>query len=289
MLRHVAAVVLGLLSAGLVLTGGGRALAGTDCSQPDPATGTCLVTVTTPGTPSQPSPADHPNPGSGSGSGGGGSACFWDGTSQGIKNPPPGPVPCKTADGYWSNSYHCYISALTPQPPPGDASWQGHDPGDGAVYNCLQTQTGIAVTVWSANPPDAASAGPSPGEVAQMAVKRMDLSAIRIGIAPKPGRDSVGLVGMPVWMWAASPDAHTVGPARASASAGGVTVTATAQLEHVTWDMGDGTTVICKGAGTPFARLRGSRRRRHPDARHHRPRASAPRRTGHPRRPGRHR
>ena len=62
----------------------------------------------------------------------------------------------------------------------------------------------------------------------QIAIENMHLRAIDIGIAPEPGPDSIGLVGMPVWMWAANPDEHTVGPITESASAGGITVTATA-------------------------------------------------------------
>jgi hypothetical protein len=88
--------------------------------------------------------------------------------------------------------------------------------------------------------------------VAQLAIKRMNLSAINIGIAPKPGPNSVGLVGMPVWMWVRNPDAHTYGPATATASAGGISVTATARIIEITWDMGDGTQVVCKTAGTHY-------------------------------------
>ena len=80
----------------------------------------------------------------------------------------------------------------------------------------------------------------------------MDLKAVRIGIAPKPDDDSIGIVGMPVWMWARQPDAETVGPATATASAGGITVTATASLLKVTWSMGDGAKVVCTTAGTPY-------------------------------------
>ncbi|WP_310964098.1 hypothetical protein [Nocardioides terrisoli] len=80
----------------------------------------------------------------------------------------------------------------------------------------------------------------------------MKLSAIEIGIVPRPGQNSVGLVGMPVWMWAKAPNDHTVGPITARASAGGITITAIAKLLHVTWDMGDGSRVVCKTAGTPY-------------------------------------
>jgi hypothetical protein len=159
-------------------------------------------------------------------------------------------VECSSEFGYWSNSYNCYVQALNPQPPAGDPNWQGHQPGDGAVYSCFQPQTDIIVYFWSQNAPP--GGGPTPREVAQLAIAQMNLRAINIGIAPKPGPNSVGIVGMPVWMWAKAPNAHTFGPITASASAGGITITATAKVLKVTWDMGDGTKVVCKTAGTPY-------------------------------------
>ncbi|MFI8952601.1 hypothetical protein ACIGO6_39790 [Streptomyces sp. NPDC053750] len=38
----------------------------------------------------------------------------------------------------------------------------------------------------------------------------------------------------------------------ATATAGGVTVTATAAVTSIRWTMGDGTTVTCAGPGTPY-------------------------------------
>ena len=63
---------------------------------------------------------------------------------------------------------------------------------------------------------------------------------------------SVGLVGMPVWLWASSPDAQSWGPITRSASASGVTVTATAKVQRVRWQMGDGAVVVCAGPGTVY-------------------------------------
>jgi hypothetical protein len=159
-------------------------------------------------------------------------------------------VSCSSKFGSWSNAYNCYIQAEQPQPPANDPAWQGHQPGDGAVYACYQPQTTFLVYLWLRTPPP--GPGPTPGEVAQLAIKQMDLRAIEIGIAPRPGPDSVGLVGMPVWMWARTPDPHSYGPITATASAGGTTVTATARIFRITWDMGDGATVVCRSAGTPY-------------------------------------
>lgn len=215
------------------------------------------MAVTPPAQPAQPAAADGDNAGNtskGPKDSGSGSPCYFDPSKQGFTAVKAGPVPCKSDLGYWSNSYQCYIRVLDPQPGPDDPAWKGHSPDDdGAVYGCHQPlPVDIDVYLWLAAPPDASGAGPSPRQVAQMAVDEMDLHAITIGIAPKPGDGSVGIVGMPVWMWAAQPGPNTVGPVSASASAGGITVTATARVHALTWDMGDGRQVTCDGPGTPY-------------------------------------
>ncbi len=96
---------------------------------------------------------------------------------------------------------------------------------------------------------------PNPVDVAREAIAQMALHAIAIGIAPKDTPGSIGLVGAPVWMWAANPGPQTTGPQTATATDTGVTVTATATLTQVVWNMGDGHSVVCAGrnaAGTPF-------------------------------------
>lgn len=222
---------------------------GTTCQVTDPLTGNCTVWIEVPGSSASDTPVDQ----SGPNDTGSGAACYWDGTDQGIHHPPPGPVPCSSSlYGYWSNTHRCYVEAADPQPPAGDRNWQGHQPGDGAVYACFQPQTAMLAYFWAQNPPASSGAGPTPREVAEVAVRRMGLRAIGIGIAPKPGPDSIGLVGMPVWMWAKAPTANSLGPISASASAGGITITATAKVLHVTWDMGDGASVVCDTAGTPY-------------------------------------
>ncbi|MGX1114813.1 hypothetical protein RKD37_000176 [Streptomyces ambofaciens] len=77
----------------------------------------------------------------------------------------------------------------------------------------------------------------------------MTLLGPDIGITPKPG--GKGVVGMPVYMWTEK-GAETYGPNTASASAGGLTVTATAKVKKIVWTMGDGNTVTCTTAGTPY-------------------------------------
>lgn len=218
------------------------------CQVTDPLTGECRIRVEKPPDPNDPGePPDSEADDSGSGA-----SCYWDGTKSGIPKPPPGPVPCSTGFGYWSNALNCYVRLADPQPIAGDPSWQGHAPGDGNVYECWQPQTDLQIQIWSATPPVNSGAGPTPREVAQIAVDRMGLRAIDIGIVPEPGPDRIGIVGMPVWMWVASPSQHTWGPIAASASAGGITITATARVETIRWDMGDGTKITCRNKGTVY-------------------------------------
>jgi hypothetical protein len=239
------------------------------CQVIDPRTGQCTIFVEP-----EPEPSTQGASDDGPAETGGGSPCFWDPAAQGLSRPPAGPVPCSSAHGYWSNAYSCYIERLDPQPPPSAPFWEGAYVEGGAVYQCFQPQTGTAVSIWLAEPPASSGAtGPSPGEVARMAVDQMNLSAINIGIAPKPGEGSVGLVGMPVWMWADNPDERTFGPTTASASAGGITVTATAEVERVTWAMGDGAVVVCRSPGTPYQASFGMKRS--PDCGHIYERSSA--------------
>ncbi|MFT4261939.1 MAG: hypothetical protein QM572_01015 [Nocardioides sp.] len=240
----------------LLAVGDQPAHATTTCQKTDPATGACQISVETPDAPTSPGEANGDKP-TDTGSG---ASCYWDGTAQAISKPAPGPVPCTSDAGYWSNDYECYIAPVDPQPPAGDPSWKGHQPGDGAVYNCYQPQTGSLVMLWGQDPPANSGAGPTPRDVAELAIKQMDLRAIDIGITPEPSTNSIGLVGMPIWLWDVGPDAHTFGPATASATAGGITITATAKVNKITWDMGDGSTVNCTTAGTPYKASYGNKK-----------------------------
>lgn len=246
----IRALVLACLLAGLAVLGLDPASADTVCKVTDPLTGQCKLSVEVPGGSGESGSNEQAGDG-GPRDTGSGHSCYFDPAKQGVPGE-AGPVPCQGPYGSWSNSYNCYVEPADPPPAPGDPAWQGHEPGDGAIYNCYQPQTSLLTQIWSADPPEGAAAGPSPREVAQMAVEQMNLSAIDIGITPAPGPDSVGLVGMPVWMWVRSPSSHTYGPATASASAGGITVTATARVHQIRWEMGDGTTVTCDTPGTPY-------------------------------------
>jgi len=154
--------------------------------------------------------------------------------------------------GYWSNELSCYVAPSQTPFPPEHPLWFGHYP-DGAIYGChnpFMVGTNY-YDFWSLAPPAGPAAPPDPRVLADQAVATMQLKAINIGLVPEPGPGSVGLVGMPNWMWVQGPTDSTWGPITRTASAAGYTVTATAKVAQVTWDMGDGQVVTC-GAGTPY-------------------------------------
>jgi hypothetical protein len=162
------------------------------------------------------------------------------------------PVACSSSTfGTYSNELQCYLQVLSPQPPPDSPLWQGHYP-EGAVYNCLAAfsypGTIAGGAVWLPGPPEA---GLSPEAAARAVVARMDLRPAQIGIVPEDKPGSIGAVGAPVYMWT-TPEPATFGPQVLTGSAGGVTITATAKVDRIVWNMGDGATVTCRTPGTPY-------------------------------------
>ena len=159
--------------------------------------------------------------------------------------------------GKSKSKWTCTYELADPQPEAGSLDWQGHEPGDGAVYakNCVfddNTDLIMVTRVWAADPPEAAV---DPAVLAQQAVDKMLLSGPAIA---SPRAAGTYVVGVPVWMWV-TPGPTTYGPNTASASAGGVTVTATAQVEEIAWAMGDGKTVTCTSPGTPYDASQGKK------------------------------
>ncbi|MFF2374771.1 ATP-binding protein [Streptomyces xiamenensis] len=166
---------------------------------------------------------------------------------------------CRIRDvGTWSEYYGCWVRALDPQPSKSEPIWGGRT--DGAIYHfvCLaenaSAPTGGGMWWRETNPLD--EVGPSAAAVAQQALSRMRLDGASIGSAPHAG--SEGLVGMPVWLWTEQTP-NTWGPISTTASAGGLSVTATASVKHITWAMGDGNSVTCTEPGTPYEQSYGKR------------------------------
>jgi hypothetical protein len=161
--------------------------------------------------------------------------------------------------GWWSGPTNCYYQLASPQPPVSDPVWQGHQLGDGAIYETLcpdgngpgAKNASLNGMQWLQNPPPGfGGGGISPAQLALQAVKKLPLGPPDIDMDPKPG--GKGLVGLPVWM-AVRRTGGDWGPQKATATAGPVTVTATASVTQVVWQMGDGGSVTCSGPGTPYA------------------------------------
>lgn len=174
-----------------------------------------------------------------------------DGTRQNVE------TPCSTDRGYWSNARQCYWSLADPQaaPPP------GADPL-GAFYTCRPHPEcgnlgGIirdcyGVTQFLPNPPPGINQL-TPGQAAARLIRTFQLAGVNIGFAPDPNAPgSVGYVGIPIWMWVNDPTPLTYGPYSQTATLGGVTITATAEVTSILWNMGDGRTVACANPGTRY-------------------------------------
>ncbi|TXR91756.1 ATP/GTP-binding protein [Streptomyces sp. col6] len=143
----------------------------------------------------------------------------------------------------------CTYTRADPQPPAANLAWEDHTPKDGALYQVECPDTGRAGIVFVPN----GTAGPAapaidPESVARQAVASMRLEGPAVASPRASGRYPVGA---PMWMWVRrTPTAY--GPQTATATAGGVTVSATAQVHSIRWDMGDGNTITCLGPGTPY-------------------------------------
>ncbi len=163
-------------------------------------------------------------------------------------------VPCVVHDWYWSYDWACWTKYADPQPPWSDPAWSGRT--DGAIFWCSRGVTltdpfpADTIPRWAPSPPWGAP--PDPEELARAAVESMNLRAIQIGIVPEQGPGRVGLVGLPTWMWVQDLGGSTWGPITRTATSGPWSVTATAEVERIVWDMGDGTTVVCTTPGTPY-------------------------------------
>lgn len=226
----------------LVMSVGAPASADPTCEKVDPATGQCLIT-----TPPAPQPDDPTDPGTGPG---GERVCIFDWVE-------PEVVECHNVFGTWIDSLQSWCRPADPQPPQDSPIWEGNT--EGAIYDCVHGLAGHGVPgthggrIWLPGPPEA---GPTPRELADQAVAQMDFRAGQIGLAPPT--DTMSVVGADTWLWIANPGETTTGPITRTASAGGTTVTATATIDRIEWDMGDGTVVTCTGPGTPYLKVHGN-------------------------------
>lgn len=229
MLRHVIAAA-GLIGTSTIVLVFAAPTASAGCAA-DPVTGEVICDVGDRG-------EDNTGDETGDDTGGGSSSCTHKGH----------PTPCQMqGGGSWNGE--CYVTPtqveVQPRPPAGQTA------KDGAWYYCIYPSGGgtYSGTTWVEN----GVALIDPVILARRAIASMDLDPIAIGIVPESGPNRVGLVGLPVWMWVANLSGDTFGPITASARQGPVSVSATANVSGIAWDMGDGTKVNCTGPGTPYA------------------------------------
>jgi hypothetical protein len=179
---------------------------------------------------------DHGNGGSG-GQGGDGKC----------RNPAGKEIPCER-DGGYAGADGCYYQPSDPPASVIDAVG-GQPEGEGGWYLkvCYNddgtTTAGLGGPVWIAGAPPVVS----PEVLARQARKRLNLPTVVIKLNP-PGDQ---LVNLPVWL---ALDRSSWKPQSATASAGAVSVTATARPVNVTWAMGDGSSQTCDGPGTAWTR-----------------------------------
>lgn len=207
------------------------------CAQPDPLTGVCIVDIPAP----TPSPGAMPTGGAPE-----------RGPAPKCTRYPDIAVPCSSlALGFWSNSLKVYCRLANPQPPTSADIWKGQKGKGGAIFDCTDPFSGGNFRTGQLWLPQAPGNTVSPEEAAQAVVRRMDLRAADVGIVPEDKPGSIGAVGAPVYMWT-KPGRATFGPQVLTGSSGGVTITATAKVDRIVWDLGDGARVTCRTPGTVY-------------------------------------
>jgi hypothetical protein len=229
-----AAVVLATVAGLLVATAGPAAADYVYCP---PEGGDCYMVVTKPGSPPGPG-----GPGGGP-SGGGVLQCSTENEGGMI-------VGCLHHYGYYMGD-GCFSKLMEPQPPAGDPFWEGHAPGDGAVYVISCGWPGLVAPnfEWRATAPPGFGGLPSPAELAARAINQLPIRGPIITTAPDAA--GAGLVGLPVWIWTPQTEA-TWGPSSRSASVPGLSVTATAKASKIVYQMGNGASITCTSPGTPY-------------------------------------
>jgi hypothetical protein len=113
---------------------------------------------------------------------------------------------------------------------------------------------GQETNFWSETVPPGLQVLP-PGVAAERLISTFQLRGIDIGMAPEVNPawgHRRSYVGVPVWLWVENPQPLTWGPYTETATLGGQTITATARVTSVRWDMGDGGSQVCGGTGTAY-------------------------------------
>jgi hypothetical protein len=97
----------------------------------------------------------------------------------------------------------------------------------------------------SGSPAAAPAPAVAPSALALQAAASLALPSPVVNLNPS----AFSVVNLSSWLWVDPQAWHSF---RATASAGGVSATAIATPDTVSWSMGDGHTVVCDGPGTPY-------------------------------------
>jgi len=140
----------------------------------------------------------------------------------------------------------------------GDTGGDSEEKPPGHIEGCIQYDRfgGKCLIFKPSESPEPNPAGaPEPVVLAKVAVERMDLHAPDIGLWPDPLEKlptGHNYVGWHNWMWIRDPGPTTWGPITKTVTESGYSVTATAMVAGVTWEMGNGDTKTCdKGVEHP--------------------------------------
>ena len=140
----------------------------------------------------------------------------------------------------------------------GGSGGSGSEEPSWPIEGCIRydSLSGLCVRFAPSESPGAGSGGtPEPAALARIAVERMDLRAPDIGLWPHPLEelpDGYNYIGWNNWMWIKNPNPTTWGPITKTVTQSGHSITATAAVTHLTWEMGNGDTKTCdKGIEHP--------------------------------------
>lgn len=171
-------------------------------------------------------------------------------------------VDCTMPGGLeWNGQLLCYDRVIDPPLPADHPRWEGHldasgNP-EGVIVACFDyircyvpesdaLRLGCDFIKYRWEPQAPGATGPAPAEVARDVVASMRLRAGQVGMAPPSYTERPGsqfIVGIQAWLWVDDPLAVTTGPLTASDPSGALTATAT--VDRVVFDMGDGNSVTC--------------------------------------------
>lgn len=167
-------------------------------------------------------------------------------------------IPCSIDGAWYSPANDCYMQLQNPQSTQKPPLTGGT--GKGAWYTCWVASPSIcnAGGVFGCNHSDVwLASGPtiSPEDAAKAVAATLTVKPISIGMAPqvdpKTGYRHTH-VGVPVWLWVADPSPETYDGYTVDQTVQGMKVTGTVKPSGISWAMGDGHTVTCDNAGTPY-------------------------------------